>query len=46
VDIINVVSVTDKADVKQMFDNEDEEVHDALYWRQGYEVKTRELSVC
>lgn len=46
VDVINVVSVTDKAEVKQMNDDADDEVHEALYWRQALDVRTHELSVC
>lgn len=40
-----MVSVTDKAEVKQMFEENDKEVHEALYWRQAYDVRTNELSV-
>lgn len=43
-DVINVVSVTDKAEVKQMNDDADDEVHEALYWRQALDVRTHELS--
>ena len=45
-DIINVVSVTAPATVNQWFEENDEEVQDALYWRQGFDVRTYELSVC
>ncbi|KAL2132849.1 hypothetical protein VTI74DRAFT_3223 [Chaetomium olivicolor] len=43
-DIINVVSVTSQATVKQWFEENDEEVQNALYWRQAFDVRTYELS--
>lgn len=46
VDIINVVSVTSQAQVKQWFEENDEEIQNALYWRQCFDVRTYELSVC
>lgn len=46
VDIINVVSVTSQAQVKQWFEENDEEIQHALYWRQAFDVRTYELSVC
>ena len=45
VDIINVVSVTSQAQVKQWFEENDEEIQNALYWRQSFDVRTYELSV-
>jgi hypothetical protein len=45
VDIINVVSVTQKATVNQFVDGNDDQVQDALYWRQAFDVQTQELSV-
>jgi hypothetical protein len=45
VDIINVVSVTSPAEVTQWFEENDEEVQGALYWRQALDVRTNELSV-
>ncbi|KAK0630063.1 hypothetical protein B0T17DRAFT_209059 [Bombardia bombarda] len=43
-DIINVVSVTSPATVKQWFEENDEEIQNALYWRQAFDVRTYELS--
>ncbi|KAJ4296106.1 hypothetical protein N0V88_004808 [Collariella sp. IMI 366227] len=43
-DIINVVSVTSQATVKQWYEENDEEVLNALYWRQAYDVRANELS--
>jgi len=45
VDIINVVSVTSQATVKQWYEENDEEIQNALYWRQAFDVRTYELSV-
>jgi hypothetical protein len=45
VDIINVVSVTGKADVDHLLEEDDSEVQDNLYWRQALDVRTMELSV-
>jgi hypothetical protein len=45
VDIINVVSVTQQATVNQWFEENDEDVQNALYWRQALDVRTFELSV-
>ena len=44
-DIINVVSVTSQAQVKQWYEENDEEIQ-SLYWRQAFDVRTYELSVC
>ncbi|KAK0631882.1 hypothetical protein B0T14DRAFT_14315 [Immersiella caudata] len=43
-DIINVVSVTSQAQVKQWYEENDDEVQQALYWRQAFDVRTYELS--
>ncbi|KAK3996422.1 hypothetical protein QBC44DRAFT_231900 [Cladorrhinum sp. PSN332] len=43
-DIINVVSVTSQATVKQWYEENDEEIQNALYWRQAFDVRTYELS--
>ncbi|KAL2260131.1 hypothetical protein VTK26DRAFT_5958 [Humicola hyalothermophila] len=43
-DIINVVSVTSQAQVKQWFEENEEEIQNALYWRQAFDVRTYELS--
>ncbi|KAL2020739.1 hypothetical protein VTK56DRAFT_8039 [Thermocarpiscus australiensis] len=43
-DIINVVSVTSQAQVKQWYEENDEEIQNALYWRQAFDVRTYELS--
>jgi len=45
VDIINVVSVTSQAQVKQWYEENDDEIQQALYWRQAFDVRTYELSV-
>lgn len=44
-DIINVVSVTAPAVVNQWYEENDEEIQNALYWRQAFDVRTYELSV-
>lgn len=44
-DIINVVSVTSGATVNQWYEENDEEIQNALYWRQAFDVRTYELSV-
>jgi hypothetical protein len=45
VDIINVVSVTAPAIVKQWIESDDEEIAAALYWRQAYDCRKPQLSV-
>jgi len=45
VDIINVVSVTSQAQVKQWYEENDDEIQQALYWRQAFDIRTYELSV-
>ena len=45
-DIINVVSVTSQATVKQWFEENDDEIQTTLYWRQAFDVRAYELSVC
>ena len=44
-DIINVVSVTSHATVNQWNEENDDEIQDALYWRQAFDIRTLELSV-
>ena len=44
-DIINVVSVTQQALVNQWYEENDEDIQNALYWRQALDVRTFELSV-
>jgi hypothetical protein len=46
VDIINVVSVAAPATVNQWDEQNEDEVQQALYWRQAIDVRTMELSVC
>ncbi|EWZ28451.1 uncharacterized protein FOBCDRAFT_251731 [Fusarium oxysporum Fo47] len=43
-DIINVVSVTGPATVNQWIESDDEEIKDALYWRQVYDCRNPQLS--
>ncbi|KAI6754220.1 hypothetical protein HG530_012734 [Fusarium avenaceum] len=43
-DIINVVSVTQPATVNQWIESDDEEIQDALYWRQAYDCRNSQLS--
>ncbi|EGU77768.1 hypothetical protein FOPG_19158 [Fusarium oxysporum f. sp. conglutinans race 2 54008] len=43
-DIINVVSVTGPVTVKQWIESDDEEIQDALYWRQAYDCRNSQLS--
>jgi hypothetical protein len=45
VDIVNAVTVLSKAVVRQWDEENDEEIQHALYWRQAYDVRTRELTV-
>ena len=45
VDVINVVSVTQKAKVEQWIEENEEEVQQALYWRQALDIRNMELSV-
>ena len=45
VDVINVVSVTMPATVNQWIETDDEEIQDALYWRQAYDTRNGQLSV-
>ncbi|KAG7421694.1 hypothetical protein DER46DRAFT_48417 [Fusarium sp. MPI-SDFR-AT-0072] len=43
-DIINVVSVTGPVTVNQWIESDDEEIQDALYWRQAYDCRNMQLS--
>ncbi|KAI1437634.1 hypothetical protein GGR50DRAFT_51129 [Xylaria sp. CBS 124048] len=43
-DVINVVSVTAQATVNQWDELNEDEVHKALYWRQGLDLRNMELS--
>ncbi|TDZ38391.1 Chromatin remodeling protein EBS [Colletotrichum trifolii] len=43
-DIINVVSVTLPANVKQWIEENDDEIQEALYWRQAFDCRTQQLS--
>ncbi|KAI1333118.1 hypothetical protein F5Y16DRAFT_354848 [Xylariaceae sp. FL0255] len=43
-DVINVVSVTAQATVNQWDETNEEEVQQALYWRQAYDVRSQEIS--
>ncbi|KAI0395748.1 hypothetical protein F5Y17DRAFT_422111 [Xylariaceae sp. FL0594] len=43
-DVINVVSVTGQATVNQWDESNEDEVQDALYWRQAFDVVTMEIS--
>ncbi|KAJ3499491.1 hypothetical protein NLG97_g273 [Lecanicillium saksenae] len=43
-DIINVVSVVQPAKVNQWIEADDEEIQDAMYWRQAFECQTSQLS--
>jgi hypothetical protein len=45
VDVINVVSVTTPAVVNQWIESDDEEIQDALYWRQAFDCRNAQLSV-
>lgn len=46
VDIINVVSVVMGVNVKQWIESNDDDIQESLYWRQAFNCKTSELSVC
>lgn len=43
-DVINVVSVTMPASVNQWIEADDEEIQDALYWRQAFDCRNAQLS--
>ncbi|KAG5925749.1 hypothetical protein E4U42_003989 [Claviceps africana] len=43
-DVINVVSVAMKATVQQWIETDDDEVQDALYWRQAFNCRTSQVS--
>ncbi|KAI1733970.1 hypothetical protein F4680DRAFT_367178 [Xylaria scruposa] len=43
-DVINVVSVTAQATVNQWDETNEDEVQQALYWRQAFDVRSMELS--
>jgi hypothetical protein len=45
VDVINVVSVTQPANVNHWIETDDDEVQDALYWRQAFDCRNSQLSV-
>lgn len=45
-DVINVVSVTSEAKVKQWFEDNDADIQDGAYWRQGFLYNSSRLSVC
>ncbi|KAG5989340.1 hypothetical protein E4U52_005649 [Claviceps spartinae] len=44
VDVINVVSVAMKATVHHWIESDDDEVQDALYWRQAFNCRTSQVS--
>jgi len=46
VDIIDVLSVASRAEVKQWYEENDEDIQNGLFWRQAFDVRTYELSVC
>ncbi len=46
VDVINVLSIVGHAKVKQWIEADDDEILDALYWRQAFDYYTSQLSVC
>jgi hypothetical protein len=43
-DVINVVSVTMPAVVNQWIETDDDEIQDALYWRQAFDCRNSQLS--
>lgn len=43
--MINVVSVTSMSSVNHLNEDKDDDVQNALYWRQALDVRTMELSV-
>lgn len=43
-DIINVVSVVQHAKVNQWIESDEEEIQDAMYWRQAFECQTLQVS--
>ncbi|KAK5987560.1 hypothetical protein PT974_11692 [Cladobotryum mycophilum] len=43
-DVINVVSVSTIAKVKHWIESNDDDVQDALYWRQAYDTRFHQLS--
>lgn len=46
VDIINVLSIVHRAKVSQWIEADDDKILDALYWRQAFDYRTSQLSVC
>ncbi|KAH8748980.1 hypothetical protein F5883DRAFT_233731 [Diaporthe sp. PMI_573] len=44
-DIINVVSVTEKTTVNHFDEDNHDQVQNSFYWRQIFNIQTRELSV-
>ena len=40
-----MVSVTSQAQVNQWYEENDEEIQHALYWRQAFDMRTYKLSV-
>ena len=46
VDIINVKRITAMAHVNHWVEENDEEIQNALYWRQAIDARNLELSVC
>ncbi|KAF5132934.1 hypothetical protein E5D57_003556 [Metarhizium anisopliae] len=44
VDVINVISIVTQAQVHQWIESNDDEVRDALYWRQAFNIATLQLS--
>ncbi|KAJ6445678.1 ebs-bah-phd domain-containing protein [Purpureocillium lavendulum] len=45
-DVINVVSVAMRAAVNQWVETDDDQVQESLYWRQAFDCRTSQLSVC
>ncbi|KAK9438302.1 BAH domain-containing protein [Metarhizium brunneum] len=43
-DVINVISIVTEAQVHQWIESNDDEVRDALYWRQAFNIATLQLS--
>ncbi|KAH7303006.1 hypothetical protein B0I35DRAFT_365619, partial [Stachybotrys elegans] len=44
VDVINAISVTQPANVNNWIETDDDEVQDALYWRQAFDCRNLQLS--
>jgi hypothetical protein len=45
VDIINATTVTMHAKVNHWIEADDDGIQEAMYWRQGFDIRSKQLSV-